>query len=342
MSLRQYGENLPNLLRLMSRGMRFGRFFLSSTSSGALAADLSQGRCATDGDGRRTLAAEFAAGGYACGECAPRSERDWRESLRQSGRPAFVAVDVSLRAAGVDDIAGDLRAAHRELDAAIGFLTAELSTTEAWDDTMLLGYGDAGAGDGRNGAMPRTAATWAPLFLIAPPHIRAGRCDRLASAVDVRPTLLSLAFPGAGIARGAGALAGVDLFRERRAFAFSRASPRREAYAATDGEYRLLYAPPNGSAAGGLALYCEQPDPFNTFNLLKLFRMDAGNGSIVFSPPEEAVARHFAHVFGASQVAGIAAGYEGLRSALLEFVAAAAGKRPGEAFARIAKKDDPE
>ena len=69
-----------------------------------------------------------------------------------------------------------------------------------------------------------------------------------------------------------------------------------------------------------MELYCDQADPSNSLNLLKYFRLDKEGDIRKFAPPLDATARHFAYVFGPSQIESLKTAFHRLRPALRDFI----------------------
>ncbi|MDR1519030.1 MAG: sulfatase-like hydrolase/transferase, partial [Planctomycetota bacterium] len=245
---------------------------------------------------------------------------------------------VKDRAGGV---AGRLRTAYALADASLNRLLAGLAELGLWDDTIIVGFGDHGDEPWSHGLnrgychslAPYASLTWAPMFIFDPGRFQPGIDSRLASMVDLKPTLLGLLFPDDPPAAPATLFAGLDLFRSQREFAFSQnmfalqreySDPEQgmvKGYAVTDGAYRLVVSSGGRDPDhGGMEFYCDQADPANSLNLLKFFKLDRHGEISRFHPPPDAVAKYFPCVFGSSQVESLRASFRKLKSALREFV----------------------
>lgn len=100
-----------------------------------------------------------------------------------------------LRAEGLRKL---YRASIAYLDEVVGRLVDELVRMDLLDDTLLIIASDHGEHIGEHGLLghagpPWKTTTWVPLILRFPPRLEAGRVDdRLASQVDLFPTILEL------------------------------------------------------------------------------------------------------------------------------------------------------
>lgn len=270
---------------------------------------------------------------------------------KKGGRPFYAyfwddASHLAFRCARKNNaptVAERLRAAFSIIDNSLASLLSGMSELGLLENTIIVGFGDHGdepwshgLNRGYSHALPPYASqTWTPMFIHVPDRLESGRTSQLASMVDLKKTILHLLFPAPEYSSRRTPFEGIDLLGEKRTVAFSqnmfalqreRSDPERgmvKGYAVTDGEYRLVVASGGDwEKAMGMSLYYDQSDPSNSFNLLKFFRLDRRSGEIrKFSPPPEAVARHFVHVFGASQVESLKDTYHRLRQALREYVA---------------------
>ena len=238
-------------------------------------------------------------------------------------------------------VAERMRVAYALVDASLNRLLSGLIELGLWDDTIIIGFGDHGDEAWSHGLNrgychslpPYASLVWTPMFIFHPKRFAPGITGQLASMVDLKDTAHGLLFPDAPPPARNTPFAGVDLFREKREFAFSQnmfalqreySDPEQgmvKGYAVTDGNYRLLaHSGGKNRGEGGLALYCDQADPANSLNLLRFFRLGREGDIRGFSPPPDAVAKHFTGTFGSAQVEELGAAYARLRETLRNFV----------------------
>jgi hypothetical protein len=247
----------------------------------------------------------------------------------------------NLRKDSANGVGERLRMAYSLVDSSLNRLLSGLARIGLWDETIIVGFGDHGDepwSHGLNrgychGTAPYASMVWTPMFLFDPENFQPAITDRLSSMVDVKPTVMGLLFPEQPSRMPRTRHSGFDLMREKRELAFSQnmfalqreqSDPEQgmlKGYAVTDGKYRLVVVsggrkPKNG----GMGLYCDQEDPANSLNLLKFFKLDREGEIRRFAPPPEAVAKHFACVFGPAQVESLRNAFLRLKPALREFI----------------------
>ncbi|MDR1535486.1 MAG: sulfatase-like hydrolase/transferase, partial [Planctomycetota bacterium] len=229
-----------------------------------------------------------------------------------------------------EGVAGRLRRAYALIDASLNRLLSGLVELGLWDETVVIGFGDHGDEAWSHGLnrgychclVPYASLAWTPMFIFDPGRFPPAITGQLASMVDLKATALGLLFPDQPSQFPRTPFSGLDLFRERREFAFSQnmfalqreySDPERgmiKGYAATDGDYRLVVSSGGRKPEeGGMELYCDQADPANSLNLLKFFRLDREGGIRRFVQPPEAVASNFTCVFEPPRVESLRAAF---------------------------------
>ena len=215
-------------------------------------------------------------------------------------------------------------------DHAIGELLATLERKGLLDNTTIVVYGDHGddywthgdKGGMVHGTEPYSQITWTPLA-IRDPRLGAGTDVRLASTIDIAPTLRALlgvdektTFPHSGI----------DLLARANTRVFSqnftanqpddRTVGIRKAFSVADDACNLL------ASSRGLELYAYRLDPGNHCNLLHFFELAADGRLTLRSRPN--AAGHFRAAFqdNPGAVADLATRFTTLRAALAERVEA--------------------
>lgn len=271
------------------------------------------------------------------------------ERARAEGRPFYLYLwDDSSHLAypspgknSAESVAERLRRAYAMIDATLNRMLAALMRLNLWNDTIIIGFGDHGDEAWSHGLnrgychsiAPYSSLVWTPMFMHNPELFEPGITDRLAGMVDLKETILGMVFPDDSPRPRATPFAGINLFHESREFAFSQnmytlqreyTDPERgmvKGYSVSDGNYRLVIHSGGGDPSnGGMELYCEQADPANSLNLLKFFRLGRDGMIRSFSPPQDAVASHFVHVFQPLRVESLIDAFNRLRPALREFI----------------------
>lgn len=255
-------------------------------------------------------------------------------------------------AVGID---ARLRVAYTMMNASIERLFSGMEEAGLLEDTIIMAFGDHGDEAWSHGLNrgychslpPYASQVWTPFLIRYPERFPAGTTRQLASAVDIKAMAMELLFPGEPLCNEPTPFSGLNLFRERREYAFSqnllalqreKTDPERglcKGYAVTDGSYRLVVSSGGDDEEfKGMALYCDQTDPANSLNLLTLFRLDRKGGIRKFSPPPEAVVDDFEITFGGNRPDDLRRVFEQLKTALANFVKDKE-KRAVEEHARI-------
>ena len=251
------------------------------------------------------------------------------------------------------------RRSYQSLDIMIGRIVAMLEELGVMDNTTIVGYGDHGDefwSHGLNRGFchclpPYASLTCTPLFIYEKGAIPATN-DQLACSMDIRETVIKRLYPDyappAGVPPFDNApFSGIDLNSGKREFAFSQNlyalqleydDPERalsKGYSVTDGIYRLVVTSGGGDKReGGLELFCDRLDPFNSRNLLDFFGLDPRGGIASFKPPSEAVSPEFSLMFNPLAVEALKERYHTLKRVLYDFIrekeAAALPYSPGE------------
>lgn len=162
------------------------------------------------------------------------------------------------------------------------------------EDTMIIVYSDHGSSCFNRFVdtipydqfLPVAENSWVPLFIYNS-GFGVGTSSDIVSLDDLRPTILSLLFPGKDFPRPDIPNYGVDLTRDKRTYAYSQnyyalgESPptggeNLKSYAVTDGEYRLMVSAcyPE-KRIGGMSMYIDACDSGNCRDLLQLFEFDS-------------------------------------------------------------------
>jgi hypothetical protein len=209
------------------------------------------------------------------------------------------AIGLTPHLQGMDELVGSACAVA---DHALGTLLASLERQGVLDETTVLVFGDHGddfythgfKSGALHGVEPYTHLIHAPL-LIRDAALPAGTDPRIASTVDLAPTLLELlgiktpftfAHSGQSLVGGS----------ERRiAFSQNYAGNQRDnagmdirkAFSASDATYTLM------ATSRGLELFNHRLDPTNHCNLLHFFDLDR-QGEIRFRPRTDWAHPHFA------------------------------------------------
>lgn len=241
----------------------------------------------------------------------------------------------------MDGASGRLRMAYALIDASLNRLLSGMAELGLWDDTIIIGFGDHGDEAWSHGLHrgychslpPYASLTWTPMFIFDPSRFKPAITTQLASTVDLKATAMGMLFPGRPSSVAAPQFSGINLLEENRDLAFSQnmfalqrelSDPEKgmiKGYSVTDGNYRLVaVSGADNPKKGGMALYCDQADPSNSLNLLKFFRLDKNGDIRKFSPPPDAVTRHFIDAFGPPQVESLQAAFASLKPALVNFV----------------------
>lgn len=234
-----------------------------------------------------------------------------------------------------------LRTAYALIDASVNRVISNLIEAGLWEKTIIIGFGDHGDEAWSHGLnrgychsiAPYSSVAWTPMFMFDPEQFDSTTTSRVASTIDLKHTILGMAFPGAAEHAGNTRFSGINLLKERRKYAFSQnmfalqreqTDPEQgmlKGYSITDGAFRLVASSGGRKPQqGGMALYCEQADPANSLNLLKFFSLDKNGDIKKFSPPQEAAAKHFQSAFGPPQVESIWNAFEELKPQLTQFI----------------------
>lgn len=271
------------------------------------------------------------------------AQKAGRPFIAYFGRGGLSPADSAPGGGHSEKAAERLRAACSRIDASLNRLLNGMAALGLLDEIIIMAFGEPGGETSPHGlgwrcrhdGMPYADVVRTPMFVHAPGLFSPAVTGRLASSDDICPTARGLLFSDNPPSAGCAEYSGIDLFREKREFVCSRdvVVPQRECgargkataggYAVTDGDYRLLASfggGGGGAGRGGMALYCDQADPSGSLNLLDFFELDEEGGIKAFSPPPEAVAKHFASVFGPPQVESLIAVYGRLRRKLGEFM----------------------
>lgn len=180
---------------------------------------------------------------------------------------------------------------------------------------------------------PYADLTWLPLFIYNNGK-DAGIYDNLVSMVDLKPTLLGMLFPDIRPEEPQTPFAGMNVFQQQRALAFSQRMFARQldnrdvyksmakSYAITDGDQRLIVSSDRGKKGqGGMELYYDVRDPSNTRNFLDFFKLD-NNGNMREFGHSDVVHVHFLQSFKPHLVMSIADSYNVMRQHLFNLVRA--------------------
>lgn len=231
------------------------------------------------------------------------------------------------------------RAGYRLTDMSVRRLLDDLSNLSVLENTVVVAVGDHGDDLWRHGLYkgrshiidPYSTVCWCPFFIFHNGRIT-GLNDKLASMVDVEPTIMSALFPGADQPPPTNLCSGINLQTLSRSVAFSqsmfalqreRSDPAKvitKSYAVTDGNYRLIASNPSDiDDSGGLELFFEQWDYGNTRNLLDFCSLDS-TGKITKFGLKDAVHPHFFMTFTPKTIQNLVAEYDALRGHLFTFI----------------------
>lgn len=312
--------------------------------------------------------------------------REFRNSVRDR-RPmaAYFWDDTSHLAfncppkANAASVQERLAISYRMVDAAINRILTGLMELGLWENTVIVAFGDHGDEPWSHGLnkgyshsiSPYASTCWTPMFIFDHGE-KAGTTDQLASTVDLKETVVRYMLRDADMPPAVEAIlnpatrrsrySGIDLFSEKRDFAFSQNlfalqlehdDPEKgmeKGYAVTDGTYRLVVSSGGGrQGAGGLEFFYDQMDPTNSRNLLDFFNLDENGDITGFASPPDAVGKHFLYSFRPAQVESLQNVFRTLKKELRDFVETKEenalplndGDRslfPKEAFARAVKR----
>ena len=180
---------------------------------------------------------------------------------------------------------------------------------------------------------PYADLCWLPLFIYNN-GADAGVYDNIVSMVDLKTTLFSMLMPDASPPPPQTPFAGMNVFREKRSFAFSQRMFARQfdnrdeyksmekSYSITDGDQRLIVSSGGGKEnQGGMELYYDVRDPSNTRNFLDFFKLDAAGNMTEFGH-KHVNHVHFLQAFKPHLVMSVVGAYNAMRQHLYNFVRA--------------------
>lgn len=192
---------------------------------------------------------------------------------------------------------------------------------------------------------PYADMCWTPL-LILNNNQKVGVIDDLVSMIDLKPTIMHLLFADEPDAKPATPFSGINVFREKRKLVFSqrmfarqleeqdRYKSMKRSYAIADGEQRLIVSSSGGnSEKGGMELYYDMRDPFNTRNILDFFDFDTQGFMTAFGR-QDIIHPHFTRAFKPHLVLSILDSYDILRQNLYDHI------RAKEAYAKTETNSD--
>ncbi|WP_072345179.1 sulfatase-like hydrolase/transferase [Devosia enhydra] len=189
------------------------------------------------------------------------------------------SLTLASHAEGLDDLAGGACAVT---DTLLGAVLDVLKRSGRLSDTTIVVFGDHGddywthgfKGGKLHGLEPYAALVHTPL-LIRDPALAAGRSHRLASTIDIGPTVLDLwgqsnpfSYPGSGRSLLSGEAQSVVFSQNFTANqSDSIDHDTRKAFAAIDASHLLM------ASSRGLELFNHRLDPTNHTNLLHFFEL---------------------------------------------------------------------
>lgn len=193
---------------------------------------------------------------------------------------------------------GDMMAAtYAAQDDVASSLLKKLKQYGRMDDTAIIAFGDHGAPFVQNwndeepvrGVEADTQASLIPMF-VHNANLGKGTTDRLASLDDLPVTISKALFPECPAYHSGLPFHGVDLAAQNRRYVITQnryalqkyrdaqeGKDGKKSYGITDGSYRLIVRDVvTGEDGGGLELYDERSDPFNTHDFLQYFALEHG------------------------------------------------------------------
>jgi len=231
-----------------------------------------------------------------------------------------------------------IAAGHACIDQTVGVVRQLLLDRGLDEDTLVVAFGDHGDQFWSRGSYygfvhgfePYTELVWTPAFLWGA-GVAQEELDDLVSLVDLAPTILGLL--GIQVSRSAAPNPGIDVTRERRAFAFSqnlftnqmpnKALPKSFSVTSDSGWHLVM-------AEEGLELFQYELDPTNQMNLLAWFTLD--EGGVLRFDAGVTTHSHFRNTMNQPQVQEIQARFHELRAALAELLIQKAAACTDHAF----------
>lgn len=278
--------------------------------------------------------------------------REYMTASVKSGKPFFLLfyTEVSHMAledaykAGAATLAERFVRSYRILDVGIRALLAMLEELNVLRDAVIVGYGDHGdefwSHDLNRGYChcipPYASQVWTPFFIYDNGE-NARDVDTMLSTPDMAHTLIRKLIPGyvpdKAILGKEPPFQGSDAEAREDGLIFSQnlfpvqleyddpEKGLKKGYSVTDGVYRLVVTSDGDRRQdGGLELFYDRLDPFNSRNLLNFFTLN-GKGEIAeFRPPPEATGSEFDILFNSASVEHLIRTYDRLRAALRDFV----------------------
>lgn len=269
------------------------------------------------------------------------------QQAKTDGKP--FALYLSDRAARPGDVSPEKSAAslyherlergYALLDQTVKQIMDRLAALDLLRTTIVVAYGPYGMDPWKHGIhLGRTHAIdpyadvcWTPMCIFRN-GADVGTTDMLASVIDLKPTIMHMMFPGEPQPDIVNPLAGVDLLRFQRQTALTQSmfaleregeGPARglaKAYAATDGDQRLIVSSEKGlHGEGGMELFFDPRDPGNTRNFLDFFELNK-DGTMTSFGRSDIIHPHFTQSFKPQLVMSIVDSYNKMRSQLRDFI----------------------